>query len=150
MLDAPDEPARAAEAGVRRVLARVTPGVEAETHEEIRTGHDGSKFGLDEEDAIEAVRVARGSASPSKGLHVHVGSQLADARAHLAAVELLAGFAARCRDELGWVPATIDVGGGFGVRHAPEEPEPPVAELVRGIVSAVAREWELRGRRVPS
>ncbi len=149
VLDAPDEPARAAEAGVRRVLVRVTPGVEAETHEAIRTGHHGSKFGLDEEDAIEAVRVARGSGLAVEGLHVHVGSQLADARAHLAAVELLAGFAARCRDELGWVPATIDVGGGFGVRHVPEEPEPPVAELVRGIVAAVAREWELRGLSVP-
>ena len=59
------------------------------------------------------------------GLHVHVGSQLVDARAHLAAVELLAAFSARCRDELGWTPATVDVGGGFGVRHVPEEPEPP-------------------------
>ena len=46
-LDALDEPARAAEAGVRRVLVRVMPGVEAETHEAIRTGHRGSKFGLD-------------------------------------------------------------------------------------------------------
>jgi diaminopimelate decarboxylase len=149
VLDAPDEPARAAEAGVRRVLVRVTPGVEAETHEAIRTGHHGSKFGLDEGDAIEAVRVARESGLAVEGLHVHVGSQLADTRAHLAAVELLAGFAARCRDEVGWVPATIDVGGGFGVRHVPEEPEPPVAELVGGIVAAVAREWELRGLSAP-
>ena len=61
VLDALDEPGRAADAGVRRVLVRVTPGVEAETHESIRTGHRGSKFGLDEDDAVEAVRaVARG------------------------------------------------------------------------------------------
>ena len=39
VLDAPDEPTRAAEAGVERALVRVTPGVEAETHEAIRTGH---------------------------------------------------------------------------------------------------------------
>ena len=89
VLDALDEPARAAAAGVRRVLVRVTPGVEAETHEAIRTGHHGSKFGLAPDDALEAVRRARASrARRSKGLHVHVGSQLADARAHLAAVEL--------------------------------------------------------------
>ena len=50
-LDALDEPARAAEAGVRRVLVRVMPGVEAETHEAIRTGHRGSKFGLDADEA---------------------------------------------------------------------------------------------------
>jgi diaminopimelate decarboxylase len=149
VLDALDEPARAAEAGVGRVLVRVNPGVDAETHEAIRTGHHGSKFGLDEEDAVDAVRLARQSGLVVEGLHVHVGSQLADARAHLAAVELLAGFAARCRDELGWVPATIDVGGGFGVRHVPEEPEPPVDELVRRIVAAVAREWALRGLSAP-
>ena len=148
-LDAPDEPARAAEAGVRRVLVRVTPGVEAETHEAIRTGHRGSKFGLDEDHALEAIRSARLSGLAVEGLHVHVGSQLADARAHLAAVELLAGFAARCRDELGWTPATVDVGGGFGVRHVPQEPEPPLEELVRTIVAAVAREWERRGLSTP-
>ena len=58
VLDAVDEPARAAAAGVRRALVRVTPGVEAETHEAIRTGHRGSKFGLDADDALEAVRAA--------------------------------------------------------------------------------------------
>src|SRR5688572_26011189 len=54
-LDALDEATRAAAAGVRRVLVRVTPGVDAETHEAMRTGHLGSKFGLDAEDALEAI-----------------------------------------------------------------------------------------------
>ena len=90
VLDSLDEPARAADAGVRRVLVRVTPGVEAETHEAIRTGHRGSKFGLDEDDAVEAVRAALAAGLDVEGLHVHVGSQLADVRAHLLAVALLA------------------------------------------------------------
>ena len=64
-IDALDEPARAAEAGVRRVLVRVTPGVETETHEAIRTGHRGSKFGLDAEDAL--VAIARGARSRARG-----------------------------------------------------------------------------------
>jgi diaminopimelate decarboxylase len=59
VLDAVDEVERAAAAGIRRVLVRVTPGVEAETHEAIRTGHRGSKFGLDADDALEAVARAR-------------------------------------------------------------------------------------------
>ena len=82
-LDALDEPARAAAAGVRRVLVRVTPGVEAETHEAIRTGHRGSKFGLDADDALEAIAGARDAGLEVEGLHVHVGSQLANGRAHL-------------------------------------------------------------------
>jgi diaminopimelate decarboxylase len=147
VLDAPDEPERALAAGVARVLVRVTPGVEAETHEAIRTGHDGSKFGLDAETALEVIREAQELGLAVEGLHVHVGSQLPDARAHLEAVEMLAGFAARCRDAMGWTPAVVDVGGGFGIRHVEEEPEPPLAELVRSVAAAVTDEW--RGRGLP-
>ena len=149
VLDAPDEPDRAAAAGVRRVLVRVTPGVEAETHEAIRTGHRGSKFGLDVDDAAQAVRAALAAGLEVEGLHVHVGSQLADARAHLLAVSLLAAFAERCRHELDWVPRTIDIGGGFGIRHVEAEPEPPVEELVRTVATAVEREWPSRGLDAP-
>ena len=149
VVDALDEPARAAEAGVRRALVRVTPGVEAETHEAIRTGHRGSKFGLDEEDAVAAVRAALEAGLDVEGLHVHVGSQLGDVQAHLLAVALLAGFADRCRSELDWTPRVVDVGGGFGIRHVPAEVEPPVEELVRAVGAAVARDWVTRGLEPP-
>jgi len=149
VLDALDEPARAAAAGVRRALVRVTPGVEAETHEAIRTGHRGSKFGLDADEALEAARVALEAGLALEGLHVHVGSQLADVRAHLLAIELLAEFAARCRDELDWIPGTVDISGGFGIRHVEEEPEPPLEELVRTVAGAVERNWLMRGLPAP-
>jgi diaminopimelate decarboxylase len=149
VLDALDEPERAAAAGVRRALVRVTPGVEAETHEAIRTGHRGSKFGLDSDDAVEAVRRAQAAGIEVAGLHVHIGSQLLDMRSHLLAVGLLADFAVRARDELGWTPALVDVGGGFGIRHVPDEVELPLEELVRTIVEAVSREWLLRGLPTP-
>ena len=148
-IDALDESARAAAAGVRRVLVRVTPGVEAETHEAIRTGHRGSKFGLDADEALVAIEGAREAGLEVEGLHVHVGSQLANGRAHLEAVSQLGQFAARCRDELDWTPALVDVGGGFGIRHVEDEPEPPVAELVRSIAAAVASEWEALGLSAP-
>src|SRR5947209_533852 len=54
VLDAPDEAARAAAQGVERVLVRLTPGVDAHTHQAIRTAHDESKFGL-ATDAAEAL-----------------------------------------------------------------------------------------------
>jgi len=141
VLDAPDEPERAAAAGVERVLVRVTPGVDAETHEAIRTGHRGSKFGLDPDAALEVVRGAQAVGLAVEGLHVHVGSQLADARAHLLAIQRLAEFAERCRDELGWTPRVIDVGGGFGIRQHLDERDPRPEELARAVVGAVAHEW---------
>ena len=149
VLDALDEPARAAAAGVRRALVRVMPGVEAETHEAIRTGHRGSKFGLDADDALEAVRAARQAGLELEGVHFHVGSQLADVRAHLLAVELLAELAARCRDELDWIPATVDIGGGFGIRYVEDDPKPAVEELLQTVVGAVEREWAARGLPTP-
>ena len=119
VVDSLEEVDRARAAGVTRTLIRVTPGVEADTHEQIRTGHHGSKFGLPPDDALEALR----RAPETEGLHVHVGSQLLDAGAALMAVDWLATFAARARAETGWEPRTIDLGGGLGVadraRRAP-------------------------------
>jgi diaminopimelate decarboxylase len=137
VLDALDEIERAATAGVRRTLVRLTLGVEAETHEAIRTGQHGSKFGLPPEQAKEAVERAR-----PLGLHVHIGSQLVDGRAGRLTVDRLAEFAARCRDRIGWTPEIIDLGGGLGVRTSLDEPEPPsVAEFVRELLEQVSRAW---------
>ena len=141
VLDAEDEVARADAAGVQRVLVRVTLGVEADTHEAIRTGHHGSKFGLPPDHALRTVEEARASGLDVAGLHVHVGSQLADTAAHEETIELLATFAARCRDELGWTPRLVNTGGGFGVRHVLEEPEARLGELAREVAEAVSRAW---------
>ena len=99
VLDALDEVERAAAAGVTRTLVRLTLGVEAQTHEAIRTGQHGSKFGLPPEQALELIERVR-----PLGLHVHIGSQLLDGDAARLTVDRLAEFAARCRDELGWTP----------------------------------------------
>jgi diaminopimelate decarboxylase len=141
VIDAEDEVERAAAAGVGRVLARVTLGVEADTHEAIRTGHHGSKFGLPQDDALRALEHARKLGLDAAGLHIHVGSQLADTGAHEATVELLATFAARCRDELGWTPGVVNVGGGFAVRHVLDEPEARLGELAHGVGRSVSDAW---------
>jgi diaminopimelate decarboxylase len=129
VLDAPDEAEIAAAAGVRQVLVRVTLGVDADTHEAIRTGHHGSKFGLPPDQARALVEDALGHELEVLGLHVHVGSQLADFDAQAETIVRLASFAARCRDSLGWAPRVADLGGGFGIAHHPDERVPPAAEL---------------------
>jgi diaminopimelate decarboxylase len=145
VLDALDEPARAAEAGVRRVLVRVTSGIEADTHEAIRTGHHGSKFGLPPAAAIRALAAAREAGLEAAGLHVHVGSQLLDATAAGMTVDWLAGFSAACRAELDWTPAVVDLGGGLGVRHVPGEEAPSVEEFVGELLGRLERGFDLHG-----
>ena len=129
VLDAPDEPALAAAAGVRQALVRVTLGVDADTHEAIRTGHHGSKFGLPPDQARAAVSEALDFGLDVMGVHVHVGSQLADFDAQAETIVRLAAFVASCRDELGWTAQVADLGGGFGIRHHPADEVPEAAEL---------------------
>ena len=137
VLDALDEVERATRAGVERTLVRLTLGVEAATHEAIRTGQHGSKFGLPPEQALEVIERAR-----PLGLHVHIGSQLLDGDAARLTVERLAEFAAQCRDQLRWTPEIVNLGGGLGVRTSPDEPEPPsIAAFVHGLLDELGRAW---------
>ena len=141
VLDAEDEIPRAVTSRVARVLVRVTLGVEADTHEAIQTGHHGSKFGLPVDASLRAVEAARQAGLQTVGLHIHVGSQLANTTAHEATIVELASFARRCRDELAWTPEVVNVGGGFGVRHTLDEPPAPLGELARTVADTVERAW---------
>ena len=141
VLDSLEEIDRARAAGVARTLVRVTPGIEADTHEAVRTGHHGSKFGLPPEDALEALR----RAPDTEGLHAHVGSQLFDLGAATMAVDWLVTFAARARAETGWEARTLDLGGGLGVPTAPDEPGIGIGEFVRGLLAELERACDLHG-----
>ena len=135
VLDAPDEAGLAAAAGVARVLVRVTLGVDADTHEAIRTGHHGSKFGLPPMQARRVVAEALDLRLDVLGVHVHVGSQLADFDAQAETIVRLAGFVASCRDELGWTAQVADLGGGFGIRHHPADEVPDAVDLAASAAS---------------
>ena len=141
VLDSLDELERARAIGAKRCLIRVTPGIEADTHEGIMTGHLGSKFGLPPDDAVEAIRRLPECA----GLHVHVGSQLLHFGASLMTVTWIADFAARLRAELNWTPRVIDLGGGLGARHVLDEPSFTIGEFVGGLLTEHTRSWELHG-----
>ena len=140
VLDSLDELERARAAGAERFLVRVTPGIEADTHEAVKTAHHGSKFGLPPDDAVELIR----RLPACEGLHVHVGSQLMHFGASLMTVDWVAQFAARLRAELSWTPRLIDLGGGLGVQHVVEEPSFSIEEFVGGLVGELRRAWHLQ------
>lgn len=135
VLDAPDEPARAAAAGVRRAFVRLTPGVEAVTHQSIQTAHDESKFGLSPDAALAAIAAALDLGIQVTGVHFHVGSQLARVEESLVAVDRLVAFCDRAHAELGWTPEALDIGGGLGIRYTREEKVPEIAEFIPPLVA---------------
>jgi diaminopimelate decarboxylase len=130
VLDAPGEAQRAAAAGVKRVMVRMTPGVEAFTHRSIQTAHAESKFGLSPDEAPRAVGEALALGIAVEGLHIHIGSQLGRVDESLLALERVLTF---CRGT-DWTPRYIDLGGGLGVRHNRDEQIPSVAEFVAPLV----------------
>jgi diaminopimelate decarboxylase len=141
VVDALDEVGRAVAAGVRQVLVRVTPGIEAETHQSIQTAHSESKFGLAPEEALTAVRAGITAGLDVRGFHVHIGSQLARVDESLAAVDRVAELAGRCRDELGWSPRVFDLGGGAGIRHSYDEHLPEPREFARTVLDRIRAAW---------
>ena len=145
VLDALEEVERAAGAGVERVLVRVTPGIEADTHPAIRTAHHGSKFGLPPDQALEAIAAARKAGLEVAGLHLHIGSQLLDTQAARTSVDWLGGFAAQCRNDLGWEPEVVDLGGGLGIEYVEGDRAPAIADFVATLLERLEQAWTLHG-----
>jgi diaminopimelate decarboxylase len=118
-------------------LVRVTPGVEAHTHDYIATGQADSKFGfgLVSGQAAEAVARLSRTDSPARlvGLHVHIGSQIFVADSFARAIDLLAPFVRSCG-----LPE-LSIGGGLGVAYVEGESSegiPAWGERVRKAVEA--------------
>jgi diaminopimelate decarboxylase len=132
VLDAPDEAARAAAQGVERVLVRLTPGVDAHTHRSIRTAHDESKFGLGPDAALTLIHDALELGLDVRGVHFHVGSQLARVDESKLAVERLLTFIADIDD---WRPRVLDIGGGLGITYTRDEPVPTIEEFIGPLVA---------------
>jgi diaminopimelate decarboxylase len=145
VLDSLEEIERVAAAGVRtKLLVRVTPGVEAHTHEFVQTGQEDSKFGfgLGEGIALEAVkRVMEIPGCELVGVHAHIGSQIFELAAFDLAIQRLAVFIAETQDRFGFVPSELNLGGGLGVAHTRDEITPDPAASVARIQHALRREF---------
>ncbi|MGH2687837.1 MAG: diaminopimelate decarboxylase family protein, partial [Actinomycetota bacterium] len=117
--------ALAEQAGRRqRVVIRVTPGVEAHTHEYIQTGHEDTKFGVSVEGgaAREAmIRAAGYDFLHLAGIHAHIGSNIFSAEPFAKTVEVLFGLLAEVRRDRGIAVEELDLGGGIGVPYLPED-----------------------------
>ena len=108
-----------------RVMVRVTPGVEAHTHEYVATGQVDSKFGfgLASGDAAEAAaRVAKAPGMELVGVHAHIGSQIFLLRSFEKAIEAMAEFVGAAG-----VPE-LCIGGGLGVAYVTGEEAPSISE----------------------
>ncbi|WP_317954441.1 diaminopimelate decarboxylase [Paenibacillus chitinolyticus] len=127
------------------ILLRITPGVEAHTHEYISTGQIDSKFGFDLGNgaAFEAVQEsAAANHLLLLGVHSHIGSQIFEVEGFRVAAEKVAQFASQVRDELNVVFSVINLGGGFGIRYVEGDTPLPMSTYVEAIAEAVKTRFE--------
>jgi diaminopimelate decarboxylase len=127
------------------VLLRVTPGVEAHTHDFIRTGQDDSKFGFGLASGAATEAVARLRALPGVklvGVHAHIGSQIFRVQSFADEVDALVGFFTPL--QLG----ELCVGGGLGVPYVAGESAPSISAWARHVHDACRKAGVPAGVRV--
>jgi len=110
---------------VARVALRLNPDVEAQTHRYIMTGIAESKFGIDRRTIVDILR--RASAFPGlriAGIHMHIGSQITEARPFVEAIRRAAAVIEEGR-RLGVPLEWLNVGGGLGIIYKDERPQTP-------------------------
>jgi diaminopimelate decarboxylase len=134
------------------ILLRLTPGIEAHTHEYISTGQDDSKFGfgVSSGHALQAVKIALDKPNYKLlGIHSHIGSQIFETAGFVGAVEVLGSFLEHVRKETGYEVKVLNVGGGFGIRYTAEDDPLPVGEYVKVITAEVKKQFTERNYPLP-
>ncbi|WP_041432647.1 diaminopimelate decarboxylase [Syntrophothermus lipocalidus] len=136
----------------QNILLRITPGVEAHTHEYIKTGQIDSKFGftLANGDALKAVdTVCRTKNLRLMGLHCHIGSQIFEMDAYAHATEIMVDLLAEIKNRFGLELEELNMGGGFGIYyHSGDEPRQP-EEWAKAVMSTLRSKTEANALRMP-
>lgn len=124
------------------ILLRVTPGIDAHTHQFIRTGQIDSKFGLTLENG-EALAAAREALSlpgiDLKGFHCHIGSQIFDVDPFAHAADVMLRFMARVRGETGATLTELNLGGGFGIRYTDRDQPKPFGAYMKQVSAVMSQ-----------
>jgi diaminopimelate decarboxylase len=127
---------------------RITPGIDAHTHEYVRTGHDDSKFGFTLSLGLADEAIARARDLPHLdvvGVHAHIGSQIFGTDPFIANAEVTLDLLARWRDEHGIELTELNLGGGMGIRYTHEDHPVDVARYGRAVLETVDERCEALG-----
>ncbi|MBM7838228.1 diaminopimelate decarboxylase [Alkalihalobacillus xiaoxiensis] len=128
------------------VLLRLTPGVEAHTHEFITTGQEDSKFGFDLANGQATIGLKQALDSDHLhvlGVHSHIGSQIFETEGFVLAIEKVFNYVEQWNEAFNFKPLVLNFGGGFGIRYVegdkPLQPKTYVNEIIKETKKHVAR-----------
>jgi diaminopimelate decarboxylase len=125
---------------VQNIYLRITPGIEAHTHDYIKTGQIDSKFGFAPvgtviEDAIKkAINLENINLA---GVHCHIGSQIFELEPYEDAVEVMLELVRNTKESIGYLIKEVDFGGGFGIYYTAEDKPKTTEEYCSTIINKV-------------
>lgn len=134
------------------ILIRVTPGVEAHTHDYISTGQNDSKFGFDLENGQARQAMILASKMPYIdviGLHSHIGSQIFELEGFNLAINKMLDYSKKWKDQFDFDLKVLNVGGGFGIQYTIEDKPLLIEEYIDSIITAVESETNNLGLNMP-
>ena len=137
---------------VQRVLLRITPGIQAHTHESIATAHEDVKFGFSIASGAAWAAIEAVSAQPSlelRGVHAHIGSQIFGYKSFEILSERLISLLARYRDEYKRELPELDLGGGYGIAYLPGDETVVPAEAMSALAAAVTKNCAAHNLEIP-
>jgi len=124
------------------ILLRITPGIEAHTHDYILTGQEDSKFGFDLQNGQAEQALKASIINPHfnvLGVHCHIGSQIFETTGFLLAARKIISKLAEWKNSLSFETKVLNLGGGFGIRYTDEDHPIPPSHYVHEIISEVKR-----------
>ena len=124
----------------QRILFRIKPGIDAHTHDFVKTGQIDSKFGVALENG-EAYEIHKLALSMSNiqidGVHCHIGSQIFDVEPFCEAAKVMIGFIADLYDKLGIKVKILNLGGGFGIKYTATDDPIATSEYIHKVTNVV-------------
>ena len=120
------------------VLLRIDPGIEAHTHQYIKTSGLTSKFGISlfQKNLFDIVkRINDSEFFEFKGFHTHIGSQIFQSAFFMFALDEILKYLDKLKKELGIIVETVNMGGGFGVYYTEEDDPAPIDEVLKEVIT---------------
>ena len=129
-----------------KILFRIKPGIDANTHEAVMTGQIDSKFGvgIENREAYDIIaKAAKMENIEVVGIHCHIGSQIFGLEPFMKTAEVMINFIADIRDKLNIQLNELNLGGGFGIRYTEKDAHLEYDKFVES-VSKWLKKWRMR------
>ena len=137
----------------QEIYFRITPGIEAHTHDYIKTGQIDSKFGfaLVNGDLFRAIeKLSEYKNIKLVGLHAHIGSQIFDVEPYIDTVDIMMNLVKEIKEKFNIQLTEIDLGGGVGVYYTKNDQPKTIQQFCEAMIEKVEKSCQKLGINVPT